>query len=78
MQMLSLDAKSANNIMVGGSTTQPNLSSVQFPYGDPTACFGVQSSFDISAMPPDYNNLGVTWAGHPSSYNLTSAPTPAI
>uniref|UniRef100_A0A915P8Z5 BHLH domain-containing protein n=1 Tax=Meloidogyne floridensis TaxID=298350 RepID=A0A915P8Z5_9BILA len=78
MQMLSLDAKSTNNIMVGGTTTQPTLSSVQFPYGDPTACFGVQSSFDISAMPPDYNNLGVTWAGHPSSYNLTSAPTPAI
>uniref|UniRef100_A0A915M2J4 BHLH domain-containing protein n=1 Tax=Meloidogyne javanica TaxID=6303 RepID=A0A915M2J4_MELJA len=78
MQMLSLDAKSTNNIMVGGTTTQPNLSSVQFPYGDPTACFGVQSSFDISAMPSDYNNLGVTWAGHPSSYNLTSAPTPAI
>uniref|UniRef100_A0A1I8BSN9 Uncharacterized protein n=1 Tax=Meloidogyne hapla TaxID=6305 RepID=A0A1I8BSN9_MELHA len=79
MQMLSIEAKSANNIMSGGSTNQPNLSTVQFPYGDlSNACFGGPTPFDLSSIPPDYNNLGVAWAGHPSSYSINSAPTPAI
>ncbi|KAF7639664.1 hypothetical protein Mgra_00000990 [Meloidogyne graminicola] len=77
MQMLSLETKSAT-LMDGRTTIQPNLSTVQFPYGDASsnACFANQINFDVSSLPTcpqDYNNIGVTWTGHQSAgYGITS------